>query len=109
MTDAVVGQRERLPKKWLYVLATTNPPKGTLDPVSKWLWITRAGVLPMTLVAAGLGGLLAVYPTRTADWGPLPSPPAGSGLPPLATNIIKAPFDPKAGTAPPAYPPNLYP
>ena len=49
MTDAVIGQRESLPKKWLYVLATTNPPKGTLDPVSKWLWITRAGVLPMVL------------------------------------------------------------
>ena len=68
MTDAVIGQRESLPKKWLYVLATTNPPKGTLDPVSKWLWITRAGVLPMTLVAAGLGGLLAVYRDASVDW-----------------------------------------
>ena len=61
MTDSAIDRQESLPKKWLYVLATTNPPKGNLDPVSKWLWLTRAGVLPMTLVAAGLGGLLAAF------------------------------------------------
>ena len=49
---------------WKYVLATTNPPRGRLDPVSKWLYLTRAGVLPMTLVSAAVAGLLAVYRER---------------------------------------------
>jgi 1,4-dihydroxy-2-naphthoate octaprenyltransferase len=47
--------------KWRYVLATTNPPKGRLDPVSKWLVLTRASVLPMTITAGLIAGLLAVH------------------------------------------------
>src|SRR5438876_6831095 len=54
---------------WKYVLATTNPPPGRLDPVSKWLYLTRAGVLPMTLVAAAVAGLLAVYRDADVTWG----------------------------------------
>ena len=54
---------------WKYVLATTNPPPGRLDPVSKWLYLTRAGVLPMTLVAAAVAGLLAVYRDADVAWG----------------------------------------
>src|SRR5258708_3386797 len=54
---------------WRYVLATTNPPPGRLDPVSKWLYLTRAGVLPMTLVAAAIAGLLAVFRGADASWG----------------------------------------
>ena len=60
---------------WVEVLRTTNPPKGRpLDPVSRWLVLTRAAVLPMTLVA----GAVATLPGR-------PSPrlqrrPAAAGL-----------------------------
>lgn len=49
---------------WAYALRTTNPPPGrdvrALDPVTKWLVATRAAVLPMTLFAGLVAGLLAV-------------------------------------------------
>ena len=49
---------------WAYALRTTNPPPGAdprrLDPVTRWLVVTRAAVLPMTLIAALVAGLLAV-------------------------------------------------
>ncbi len=108
MTDAVVGERESLPKKWLYVLATTNPPKGTLDPVSKWLWLTRAGVLPMTLVAAGLGGLLAAFRDADVDWGLFTVAAVGLVLSHMANNIMNDLFDLEVGTDTEDYPRNLY-
>jgi 1,4-dihydroxy-2-naphthoate octaprenyltransferase len=49
---------------WAYALRTTNPPPGAdpraLDPVTRWLVVLRAAVLPMTLIAALVAGLLAV-------------------------------------------------
>ncbi|MEP6626098.1 MAG: prenyltransferase [Acidimicrobiia bacterium] len=108
MTDAAIGQRESLPKKWLYVLATTNPPKGSLDPVSKWLWLTRAGVLPMTLVAAGLGGLLAIFRDASVDWTLFTFAAVGIVLAHMANNIMNDLFDLEVGTDTKDYPRNLY-
>lgn len=108
MTDAVAQHRESLPKRWLYVLATTNPPRGELDPVSKWLWLTRAGVLPMTLVAAGLGGLLAVYRDASVDWVYFALAAAGIVLAHMANNIMNDLFDLEVGTDTADYPRNLY-
>jgi 1,4-dihydroxy-2-naphthoate octaprenyltransferase len=45
--------------RWRHALSTVNPPSGELDQVSRWLVITRAGVLPMTLTAGAIAGLLA--------------------------------------------------
>ncbi len=49
---------------WAYALRTTNPPPGrdvrTLDGVTTWLVVTRAAVLPMTVFAGLVAGLLAV-------------------------------------------------
>ena len=45
---------------WREVLRTGNPPAGPIDPVSRWLVLTRAAVLPMTLTAGLVAGLLAV-------------------------------------------------
>ena len=49
---------------WSYALRTTNPPPDrdvrTLDGVTKWLVVTRAAVLPMTLFAGLVAVLLAV-------------------------------------------------
>jgi 1,4-dihydroxy-2-naphthoate octaprenyltransferase len=49
---------------WSYALRTTNPPPDrdprTLDGVTTWLVVTRAAVLPMTLFAGLVAGLLAV-------------------------------------------------
>jgi len=48
----------------LYALRTTNPPPdrpiGQLDGVTRWVVVTRAAVLPMTLFAGLVAGLLAV-------------------------------------------------
>src|SRR3954470_21954704 len=55
-----VARRERLLANWREVLRTTNPPEGHLDPVSRWMVLTRAAVLPMTLTAGVVAGLLAV-------------------------------------------------
>ncbi|HEU0103639.1 MAG TPA: prenyltransferase [Mycobacteriales bacterium] len=49
---------------WLYALRTTNPPPdrpiADLDLVTRWLVVTRAAVLPMTLIGGLVAGLLAV-------------------------------------------------
>jgi hypothetical protein len=42
--------------RWRYVLRTTNPPEGKVDVVSKWLVLTRAAVLPMTITANAITG-----------------------------------------------------
>jgi 1,4-dihydroxy-2-naphthoate octaprenyltransferase len=47
-------------RSWRHALSTVNPPQGDVDPVTRWLVITRAGVLPMTLTAGAMAGLLAV-------------------------------------------------
>ena len=115
MADVVVpaGQgdavREQpLVKKWLWVLTTTNPPKGRLDPVSKWLWLTRAGVLPMTIVAAGLAGLLAVYRDASVDWWWFTLSAVGLVLAHMANNLMNDLFDLEVGTDTKDYPRNLY-
>ena len=37
---------------WRYAFLTTNPPEqGVVDGVTRWLVVTRAGVLPMTLTS----------------------------------------------------------
>jgi 1,4-dihydroxy-2-naphthoate octaprenyltransferase len=115
MTD-VAGRRQsrtkrltkRLTKRWLYVLATTNPPEGRLDPVSKWLWLTRAGVLPMTLVAAALAGLLAVYRDADVNWWYFTIAAVGIVLAHMANNLMNDLFDLEVGTDTADYPRNLY-
>ncbi len=101
-------RRQSLPKRWLYVLATTNPPKDGLDPVSKWLYLTRAGVLPMTLVAAALGGLLAVYRDASVNWLYFALAALGLVLAHMANNIMNDLFDLEVGTDTADYPRNLY-
>src|ERR1700694_5830065 len=54
------GVHQSLGSRWLEVLRTSNPPGGRLDIVSKWLVLTRAAVLPMTVTAGLVAGLLAI-------------------------------------------------
>ena len=93
---------------WHYVLATTNPPRGRLDPVSKWLYLTRAGVLPMTLVAAAVAGLLAVYRDADVTWGWFALSALGLVLAHMANNLMNDLFDLEVGTDREDYPRNLY-
>jgi 1,4-dihydroxy-2-naphthoate octaprenyltransferase len=90
------------------VLATTNPPPGRLDPVSKWLYLTRAGVLPMTLVAAALAGLLAVFRDAHVAWGWFTLAAVGIVLAHMSNNLMNDLFDLGVGTDRAEYPRNLY-
>src|SRR5262245_11771689 len=102
------AERQSLVRNWLYVLATTNPPRGRLDPVSKWLYLTRAGVLPMTLVSGALAGLLAVYREADVAWGWFGLAWLGIVLAHMANNLMNDLFDLEVGTDREEYPRNLY-
>jgi len=93
---------------WRYVLATTNPPPRRLDPVSKWLYLTRAGVLPMTLVAGAIAGLLAIFRGADVSWGWFALSAAGIVLAHMANNLMNDLFDLEVGTDRADYPRNLY-
>ncbi|MCP4003102.1 MAG: prenyltransferase [bacterium] len=48
-------------ENWGEILKTQNlSSERQMDPVSKWLLITRASVFPMTFISGAIGGLLAV-------------------------------------------------
>lgn len=95
-------------RRWLWVLATTNPPQGKMDPVSRWLFLTRAGVLPMTLVAAAEAGLLAVFRGDAVDWSLFAIASVGLILAHMANNLMNDLFDLQVGTDTEDYPRNLY-
>jgi 1,4-dihydroxy-2-naphthoate octaprenyltransferase len=56
----------------VYALRTTNPPPdrpiASLDAVTRWVVVTRAAVLPMTLFAGLVAGLLAVRADGFSAW-----------------------------------------
>jgi 1,4-dihydroxy-2-naphthoate octaprenyltransferase len=114
MTDTSAAQSAKsassggLFHSWRYVLATTNPPPGHLDPVSKWLYLTRAGVLPMTLVSGAIAGLLAVYRDADVSWGWFALAATGMVLAHMANNLMNDLFDLQVGTDRDDYPRNLY-
>lgn len=100
--------RPSLVRRWRYVLATTNPPADSLDPVSKWLYLTRAGVLPMTLTSAAVAGLLAAYRDADVQWGWFALAAVGIVLAHMANNLMNDLFDVEVGTDRADYPRNLY-
>ena len=52
---------------WRYAFLTTNPPEqGVVDGVTRWLVVTRAGVLPMTLTSGLIAVLLAAIAPATS-------------------------------------------
>jgi len=96
---------------WRYALTTTNPPAGVpvdeLDGVTRWLVVTRAAVLPMTLGAGLVAGLLAVrYPGFS--WLDLVLAVIGILAAHLANNLMNDLFDTSVGTDTGTYPRALY-
>jgi 1,4-dihydroxy-2-naphthoate polyprenyltransferase len=94
-------------RRWRRVLATGNPPPGALDPVTRWLVMTRAAVLPMTLTSAAVAGLLAVGRPgfRPGLWA---LATAGLVLAHMANNLMNDLFDLDTGTDTADYPRALY-
>ncbi|TML62432.1 MAG: prenyltransferase [Actinobacteria bacterium] len=105
MADVAVEQG--VLANWREVLRTGNPPRGRLDPVSRWLVLTRAAVLPMTVTAAAVAGLLAV-----GEHGFRPGlfflAAVGIVLAHMANNLMNDLFDLEVGTDTKTYPRALY-
>jgi 1,4-dihydroxy-2-naphthoate octaprenyltransferase len=93
--------------RWRHALSTVNPPSGQLDQVSRLLVITRAGVLPMTLTAGAVAGLLAVRrPGFAAGWYALAF--IGIVLAHVSNNLVNDLFDTDTGLDTSDYPRALY-
>lgn len=90
------------------ILTATNAPEGArLDPLAKALVVSRAAVLPMTLFAGLVAGLLAVRrPGFSFGWWLLAT--VGIVLAHVANNLMNDLFDLDAGSDTADYPRNLY-
>jgi 1,4-dihydroxy-2-naphthoate octaprenyltransferase len=108
MEQATAGRaRQSLPSRWRHALSTINPPEGELDFVSRWLVLTRAGVLPMTLTAGAVAGLLAA---RASDFNGFYYALAFVGimLAHVSNNLTNDLFDSSEGLDTENYPRALY-
>jgi 1,4-dihydroxy-2-naphthoate octaprenyltransferase len=93
---------------WLYALRTTNPPPGvTPDAVTRWLVVTRAAVLPMTVFAGLVAGLLAVRATGFS-WLDFALALVGITVAHTANNLMNDLADTSVGTDTETYPRALY-
>lgn len=92
---------------WKYAATTTNPPAGPVDSVTRWIVVTRAAVLPMTLFAGAVAGLLAVgHPGfNSLD---LLLAVVGITAAHLANNLMNDLFDTSVGGDTASYPRALY-
>ena len=93
---------------WLQICRTcTLPPDRKIDPVSRWLLVTRACVQPMTLIAGAIAGLLAArHPGFDAMLFGLAA--LGMVVAHAANNMINDLFDLDAGLDTEQYPRSLY-
>lgn len=109
VTDATDHSRSRL-ASWRYALRTTNPPPGPvsdLDAVTRWIVVTRAAVLPMTLVAGLVAALLAARQPGL-DWRWLALAIVGITCAHLANNLMNDLYDTSSGSDTAQYPRALY-
>jgi 1,4-dihydroxy-2-naphthoate octaprenyltransferase len=108
MSDSTpaIARPSRL-KSWRHALSTVNPPQGALDPITRWLVISRAGVLPMTLTAGAVAGLLAIrHSGFAAGWFALAF--TGIVLAHISNNLLNDLFDTDTGLDTGDYPRALY-
>jgi 1,4-dihydroxy-2-naphthoate octaprenyltransferase len=84
-------------QNWSEVLRTQNlPPERSMDLGSRWLLIVRASVIPMTVISAAIGGLLAV-PAPETNWIYFTAALLGLTLAHAANNMINDYFDLESG------------
>ncbi len=94
---------------WRYAFITTNPPEqGVVDQVTRWLVVTRAGVLPMTLTSGLLAVLLAAIAETAVDWLNVALAVAGIVVAHLANNLMNDLADTQTGNDTEDYPRALY-
>lgn len=95
-------------RSWAYALRTTNPPPdGPLDTITRWIVVSRAAVLPMTLISGLVAALLAVGEPGL-DWRWLVLAVLGITLAHIANNVMNDLYDIQAGTDSATYPRALY-
>ena len=88
---------------WTEIMQTANPPvELPLDTVGKWLVMTRAAVIPMTLWSGTIGALLAVEVGRRVggvaiDWLAVVLAIVGLIIAHAANNLINDYFDMTGG------------
>lgn len=85
---------------WVEILQTQNlSASRAMDPVSRWLIITRASVFSMTLTSGLIGGLLALSPAASGDanWLFFGLALAGLLIAHAANNMINDYFDLESG------------
>jgi 1,4-dihydroxy-2-naphthoate octaprenyltransferase len=94
---------------WAYALRTTNPPPGgaDIDAVTRWLVVSRAAVLTMTLVYGLVAALLAVSEPGL-DWRWLALALVGITAAHVANNLMNDLYDTQAGSDSASYPRALY-
>ncbi len=87
-------------RNWADVLRTQNlDAERRLDPISRWLLITRASVIPMTVLSVAIGGLLTIAgptPTQPNGWLFLEAL-LGCVVAHAANNMINDWFDTRSG------------
>jgi 1,4-dihydroxy-2-naphthoate polyprenyltransferase len=103
-----VTPRSRLARNWRHALATGNPPPGRVDPVSRWLVLTRASVLPMTITVAAIAGLLAAFADEHVRWWLFALAATGLVFAHVANNLMNDLFDLEVGVDSDTYPRALY-
>ena len=116
-TPAPLPLAERL-AAWRYAFLTTNPPeRGVVDGVTRWLVITRAGVLPLTLFSGLIALLLAAVADRPTgsyaaihgiDWLGLTLAIVGILVAHVANNMMNDLADTEVGSDTADYPRALY-
>ncbi len=84
-------------RNWGEIIRTQNlSPDKAMDPISRWLLITRASVFPMTIISGLIGGLLAAR-VPGADLGLFSLALVGLVLAHAANNMINDYFDLEGG------------
>jgi 1,4-dihydroxy-2-naphthoate octaprenyltransferase len=93
---------------WRHAFLTTNPPeRGVVDGVTRWLVVTRAGVLPMTLTS-GLIAVLLAADKPNVDWLAIMLAVVGIVVAHLANNLMNDLWDTHVGNDTENYPRALY-
>jgi 1,4-dihydroxy-2-naphthoate polyprenyltransferase len=108
-----ISVRDRL-RAWSEIMQTANPPAELpLDTPGKWLVMTRAAVIPMTLWSGTIGALLAAEVARVSggvavNWPAVALAVLGIVIAHAANNLINDYFDMTGGVDTDSYVRALY-